>query len=634
MKDGFVKIGTAVPSLKVADCTYNAEQIVKLTTKAAEQGTLVLTFPELCVTGYSCADLFTHEALIKAAESALVKIISQTSALDTLIFVGLPVRVQGKIYNCAAAIFKGKLLALIPKKVLPNYSEFSEVRHFTPAPSATVDISFAGQVCPFGNKVIFNHSFLPELAVAAEICEDVWSQTPPSVAHCMAGATLIVNLSASPESIGKPELRRNLVTAHAARNICAYVYANCGSYESTTDAVFSGHSFICENSKVLAENLPFENKELVLADIDVKRIDSARVTQNNFVSEINPEYRYIPFDTPMVKTELTRSFTKRPFVPEDTAQREKRCSFILDMQATALAKRLRHTNAKTAVIGVSGGLDSTLAIIAAVHSMKLLGRPASDILAITMPCFGTGKRTRTNAEVLCERLGVSFDCVDIADAVKQHLADIGHDETTYDVTYENAQARERTQVLMDIANKQGGLVIGTGDLSEAALGWCTYNGDHMSMYGVNCDVPKTLIRYIVKYYADICGDEVLKNVLYDILDTPISPELVPSKAGEMSQRTEDIIGDYDLHDFFLYYFFRFGFTPEKILRIAYATFDGVFTAEHIKKTLETFIKRFFTQQFKRSCTPDGVKVGSVALSPRGALKMPSDASYAEWIKQL
>jgi len=631
MKDGFVKTGAAIPSLRVADCTYNTEKIIELVNSAAEQGVKVLAFPELSITGYSCSDLFFRETLLKSAERSLVKIAEATADLDTLIFVGLPVRISGKIYNCAAVLFKGKILGIVPKTYLPNYGEFYEARQFTAAPEDVTDIDFAGQTCPFGTKLVFESDSIEGFAVAAEICEDVWAQIPPSVSHCMAGATVIVNLSASTESVGKPEYRRDLVKMHASRNLCAYIYASSGSGESTTDSVCSGHSFIYEGKICLAENPPFGDNELILTEIDVAKLTFERSRISTFVSEKRDGYRYIKFDTKVSDTMLTRTYKKRPFLPENTEENAERSAFILEMQARALAKRIAHTYSKKAVLGISGGLDSTLALLVAVRSMEILGRPASDVLTVTLPCFGTGKRTRGNAELLCEALGTEFKVVDIAASVKQHLADIGHDENTFDVTYENAQARERTQVLMDIANAVGGIVVGTGDLSEVALGWSTYNGDHMSMYGVNCTVPKTLIRLMVGCYADTCKNEKLAAVLRDILDTPISPELVPSKPGEMSQKTEAIIGDYDLHDFFLYYFIRFGFTPEKLFRIACITFKDDFDEEYIKKTLTTFVKRFFIQQFKRSCTPDGIKVGSVALSPRGDWRMPSDASFAVWM---
>ncbi len=634
MKNGFVKFAAAIPELKIADCRYNAEKIIELAKEAADSGVLIAAFPELCVTGYSCSDIFFRETLLKAAEREIANIADELSSVDIMVFIGTPICLMSKLYNTAAVIYRGKILGIVPKTYLPNYNEFYEARQFTPAPQGVTDIKFAGQTCPFGADIVFEHASLDGLKISSEICEDIWAQNSPSVSHCMAGATVIVNLSASPESVGKPEYRRKLVCVHSSQNICGYVYASAGSAESTTDGVYSGHSFIAECGRILEENAPFENKALVISEIDVSRIIFERNKLSGYVCERNKDYRYVLFDSPIKETSLTRKFAIRPFLPSKDTDGEDRLKFILNMQAHALAKRIRHTGSKKAVIGVSGGLDSTLALIVAAETMKLLGRPTTDILSVTMPCFGTGKRTKGNAEMLCECFGTELRTVDIAASVSQHLKDIGHDENVYDVAFENAQARERTQVLMDIANSCGGIVIGTGDLSEIALGWSTYNGDHMSMYAVNCTVPKTLIRYMVGIYADICNDERLAAVLRDILDTPVSPELVPSKPGEISQKTEEIIGDYDLHDFFLYNFIRYGYTPDKLYRIASIAFEGVFTPEYIKKTLTTFIRRFFTQQFKRSCSPDGVKVGSVALSPRADLRMPSDASFDEWINDI
>jgi NAD+ synthase (glutamine-hydrolysing) len=508
------------------------------------------------------------------------------------------------------------------------------MRHFTAGGDSVEEIVYAGQSCLFGKNILFCCETIKNLVVAAEICEDVWVQTPPSITHCAAGATVIVNLSASPEAIGKAEYRADLVRIHSARLACGYVYAAAGEYESTTDLVYSGHSLVAENGVILAERQPFTEQRLVVTELDIERLAHDRRRLTDFKCENNAKYRRVAFSTRLRETELTRSFERNPFVPSDSGKRDQRCALILDMQASALAKRQRHTNSKTAVIGVSGGLDSTLALLAAVRAFDRIGKPRSDILAITMPCFGTGTRTRGNAEKLCERLGTGFECICIEEAVRRHLEDISHNSETYDVTYENAQARERTQVLMDMANKTGGIVVGTGDLSEMALGWSTYNGDHMSMYAVNCSVPKTLVRYVVGYYADITPDKALAEVLRDILDTPVSPELIPSASGELGQRTEEILGTYELHDFFLYYCVRFGYPPDKIMRIAEYTFVGVYEKDYIGKVLRTFYTRFFAQQFKRSCTPDGVKVGSVALSPRGDWRMPSDASVSAWLDRL
>lgn len=634
MKDGFIKVAAAVPELKVADCAFNADKTIELAKKTAGTGAVITVFPELGITGYTCQDLFFHDTLIKAAERETARVAAATSDLGTLIFIGVPFRRSGKIYNVAAALWRGRLLGLVPKSLIPNYGEFYEIRQFRSAKDVTETVSYAGQTCPFGTKLLFCHDHLDELTVAAEICEDVWGQMPPSVSHCAAGATVIVNLSASNELIGKAEYRRSLISQNSAHNICGYIYTSAGSGESTTDLVFAGHSMICENGAMLAEKKPFSGEEMLTADIDVKKLTFERSKNNVFRCGDDAGYTKISFGDELTETHLERTFARRPFVPENDGIRGNRCGLILDMQSVALAKRLKHTGAKTAVVGISGGLDSTLALIVAVRAMEKLGRPASDVLTVTMPCFGTGKRTRSNAEDLSLLLGTDFRCVNIAAAAEQHLHDIGHTLDNYDVTYENAQARERTQVLMDIANQTGGIVIGTGDLSEVALGWSTYNGDHMSMYGVNCTVPKTLVRYVVRHYADNCGNEKLAAVLCDILDTPVSPELVPSKPGEINQRTEDILGTYELHDFFLYYMIRAGYSHEKLYRIAKLSFAGTYDDEYIKKTLRLFCRRFFAQQFKRSCIPDGVKVGTVALSPRGDWRMSSDTSAAEWLAQL
>lgn len=634
MKDGFVKVAAVVPELRVADCSFNAQKTVEAAHEAAKRGAAVIVFPELGMTGYTCQDLFFHDTLLAAAEREVARVARETAELDPLIFIGAPMRRLGKIYNVAAAIWHGKLLGLVPKSLIPNYCEFYEARQFTPAGNETVTVDYAGMSCPFGTKLLFCHKKLPELVVAAEICEDVWGQMPPSVSHCAAGATVVVNLSASNELIGKPDYRRSLIKQNSAHNICGYVYTSAGPGESTTDLVFSGHSMICEDGSLLAERAPFSDEAILCGDIDVKKLTYSRSQNNVFRCRDDADYTKIPFGDTLAATELERKFARRPFVPDDDNVRGSRCGLILDMQSAALAKRIDHTHAKKAVVGISGGLDSTLALIVAVRAMERLSRPASDVLTVTMPCFGTGERTRGNAEELSLLLGTDFRCVDIAASAEQHLKDIGHSLDNYDVTYENAQARERTQVLMDLANQSGGIVIGTGDLSEVALGWSTYNGDHMSMYGVNCTVPKTLVRFIVRYYADTCANERLAAVLYDILDTPVSPELVPSKPGEINQRTEDILGTYELHDFFLYYMIRGGYSPDKLFRIAQLSFAGKYDDEYIKKTLTLFCRRFFAQQFKRSCIPDGVKVGTVALSPRGDWRMSSDSLAAEWLARI
>ncbi len=629
MKHGFIKVGVAAPELRVADCSFNTDKIIELAKSASEKGAHALAFPELSITGSTCGDLFFRDTLIASAEVSLARIASETSELDTLIAVGLPIRVFGKLYNCAAVLHKGEILGLIPKRDLG-----SQRRCFDQFPAdGIIAVTLAGQETILSARQIFEHASLNELKLAVEIGEDAFAVVSPSADHVRAGATVILNLAAMPESLGQPEFRKDTIRMLSARYHCAYAFANAGVGESTTDLVYSGHSFVFENGTQRAGTALFdEDMDLAIADIDVKKLSYIRSQDTSFVCEYDEDYCYPSFDTPLTETKLVRGFRPRPFVPSTLTEQNRRTVLTLKMQSAALAKRVEHTRAKSLVIGISGGLDSTLAILVCVDAMKRLGRPLTDIYAVTLPCFGTGKRTRTNAEILCERLGVSFECINIAAAVSQHLKDIGHDENTYDVTFENAQARERTQVLMDLANARGGLVVGTGDLSEVALGWSTYNGDHMSMYGVNCDVPKTFIRCMIKCYAENCPDRELASVLLDILDTPISPELVPTKDGELGQKTESLIGDYDLHDFFLYHFLHDGCEPDKLYRIACLAFDGAFTHEHIKKTLRTFVWRFFTQQFKRSCCPDGVKIGSVALSPRGAWQMPSDAVAEEWLK--
>lgn len=634
MKDGFIKSAALVPELRVADCKFNADKTIELAEKAASAGARLLVFPELGITGYTCQDLFFQSTLLNAAEREVERVMRETAGIDALIFIGTPLLNCGKLYNTAVAMYHGRMLGIIPKTLIPNYGEFYETRQFTPAPEHNETINFASQSCPFGTKLLFCHSYIKEFTVAVEICEDMWGQIPPSTYHSAAGATVIANLSASNELIGKAEYRRTLTSMTSARNICGYIYASAGCGESTTDLIFGGHSLICENGAVLAERAPLNDSEFITADIDVKMLTYKRSQNNVFICRKNDDYIRITFGNEPSDTVLERRFSCNPFVPSDDSTRHERCSLILDMQSAALAKRIKHTNARTAVVGISGGLDSTLALIVTERAMKRLGRSTHDIITVTMPCFGTGVRTRGNAEELSVLLDTDFRCVDIAAAVKQHLADIGHAEDNYDVTYENAQARERTQVLMDIANQTGGIVIGTGDLSEIALGWSTYNGDHMSMYSVNCSVPKTLIRYIVKFYADTCGNSQLVAVLNDILNTPVSPELVPSRPGEIGQRTEDILGRYDLHDFFLYYMMRCGYSPSKLYRIAKLSFAKQFDEDYIKKTLDLFCRRFFGQQFKRSCVPDGVKIGTVALSPRGDWRMSSDTSSYEWLADI
>ena len=636
MRDGFVKVAAGTPKIRVADCGYNAAQIAALMRQAAEQGVRVLALPELCLTGYTCGDLFLQDALLKGAEEALGTILKATRDLDMVTAVGLPVRCANKLYNCAAVIHQGRILGLVPKIHIPNYGEFYERRWFASgADSDDLDctMEFAGQEQAIGLSPTQTFCCnVPGLIIGVEICEDLWAPDSPSTHLAVeGGATLILNLSASDEVAGKADYRRQLVAGQSARLVCGYVYADAGEGESTTDLVFSGHNLIAENGALLAERRFASG--LTISEIDVQRLAYERRRMNTFST--GGRYAYTNyFEMEPGRTKLTRYVSPTPFVPEDVRDRAERCGEILRIAALGLKQRLEHTRARCAVIGLSGGLDSTLALLITAMAFDLLGRDRRDILAVTMPCFGTTQRTRSNAELLAQELGTSFREVNIGEAVRRHFADIGQSMDDHSVTFENGQARERTQVLMDLANQQGGLVIGTGDLSELALGWATYNGDHMSMYGVNASVPKTLVRHLVRYYADTCGDEELKQVLEDILDTPVSPELLPPREGEIAQKTEDLVGPYELHDFYLYYMLRFGFEPSKIYRLAKTAFAAKYENDVILKWLKTFCRRFFTQQFKRSCLPDGPKIGTVALSPRGDWRMPSDACATVWLKDL
>ena len=633
MKNGFVKVAAATPDIRVADVEFNTQNIINAMEEAQKNGAKILVFPELCVTGYTCSDLFDHSVLLKASRKALLEIAENTNDKDMLVFVGAPLEVNGKLYNVAAAMNQGEIIGFTTKTFLPNYGEFYEMRQFTPGPQTVREITFEGKKIPFGPQILFQAEGMEELVVAAEICEDVWSPVPPSIQAALEGATVIVNCSASDETIGKDTYRRALISGQYARLISGYIYANAGEGESTTDIVFSGHNIIAENGTVLKESSRYVN-EIIYSELDLQRITGERRKNTTFQPLDEETLVRIPFTVEETKTFLTRTFPKKPFVPSDEQTRAQRCEEILTIQAMGLKKRLAHTNARTAVVGISGGLDSTLALLVTARAFDMLGRDKKDIIAVTMPCFGTTDRTYQNACEMSKKVGATLIEVPIADAVNVHFRDIGHDPEDHSVTYENCQARERTQVLMDIANKTWGMVIGTGDLSELALGWATYNGDHISMYGVNASVPKTLVRHLVKYAADDTKDEALKNVLYDVLDTPVSPELLPPKDGDIAQKTEDLVGPYELHDFFLYFMLRFGYEPSKIFRIACMTFDGEYDKETIFKWLETFCRRFFSQQFKRSCLPDGPKVGTVALSPRGDWRMPSDACVAVWMKDL
>ena len=620
MKDGFVKVSVGTPKIRVADCVYNAEAISSMIREAEQNGAKMLALPELCVTGYTCGDLFCSDSLLDAAEAALVTAAENTG--DLLALVGAPVRFGNRLYSCAVAMNRGKIIAVVPKIFIPNYCEFYEARHFSSGEGIDGEVTIGGETVPFGAKTVFECRDMPSFAVGVEICEDLWSYLPPSTNLAAAGATVIANLSASDEIASKADFRRRLVEMQSSRLMCCYAYADAGEGESTTDLVFAGHDLIAENGSILAESR-FENR-IIYTEADVLYCTRERRRITTFPPR--PEgYRRIMFEVTKVETVLTRTYRKTPFVPGDPARRSRRCEEIITIQALGLKKRVEHTNAKSLVIGLSGGLDSTLALLISVRVMDMLDRPRTDVLGVTMPCFGTTKRTRSNAELLAERLGISFRTVDITAAVTQHFADISHDMENHNVVFENGQARERTQVIMDIANENGGLVVGTGDLSESALGWSTYNGDHMSMYGVNASIPKTLVRYLVGYFADETDDPALASTLRDILATPVSPELLPAKDGEISQKTEELVGPYELHDFFIYYFVRRGFSAEKLRRIALLTFDGTYDAETVDKWLNVFMRRFFAQQFKRSCMPDGPKVGSVSLSPRGDWRMPSDA---------
>lgn len=630
MKDGFIRVCAATPDIRVADCAYNEKNIMNLMDEAYEKQVSVLVFPELCITGYTCGDLFLQDVLLKAAQDSLRHIAAHSAGKNMLVFVGMPFMHKGKLFNVAAAICDGRLLGLVPKKNIPNYSEFYEMRHFTPGMDECVDTALGVKL---GSRLLLRCENIEELVVGAEICEDVWVACPPSTYHAQAGATLIVNCSASDETTGKDIYRRALISGQSARLVCGYIYANAGEGESTQDLVFGGQNLVCENGNVLAETQRFKNGTAI-AELDLQRLVNERRRMNTYTVNTGDDYEIVYFTLEKYDLGLTRYYARTPFVPSSKVDRDVRCEEILSIQAMGLKKRLAHTGCHNAVIGISGGLDSTLALLVTARAFDSLSIPRENITAVTMPCFGTTDRTYNNAVELTRRLGAALMEVNIKEAVRIHFRDIGQDESVHDVTYENGQARERTQILMDIANKSGGMVIGTGDMSELALGWATYNGDHMSMYGVNCSVPKTLVRHLVKYYADTCGDSSLREILEDVLDTPVSPELLPPTEGQISQKTEDLVGPYELHDFFMYYILRFGYMPHKVYRIACHAFEGEYDTQTIYRWLDTFYRRFFAQQFKRSCLPDGPKVGSVAVSPRGDLRMPSDAVRSLWLEDL
>lgn len=632
MKHGFVKVAAVTPKIKVADTIYNGQLIRSAMAETVSKGAKVVVFPELCITGYSCGDLFFQETLLLAAKEELMEIASYSKTLDAIFFIGLPYEINGKLYNMAAVVSRGSILAMVPKTYIPNYREFYEGRYFTSGAYLETELVLSnGQKVAVGTDLIFSCEELPKLKISAEICEDFWAAQAPSIAHALAGATVIANLTASNETTGKKAHRQMLIKAQSSRLICGYIYASAGEGESTQDVVFSGHNMIVENGQLLAENQCFTN-ETVYSELDVSYLEAERRVKNSF--EIEEGHVFIPFHLNVVETKLSRRIKASPFVPIENEKRFLRCKEAFMIQTMGLKKRLEHTNCQTAVIGVSGGLDSTLALLVTVNAFDQLKKDRKDIVAVTMPGFGTTDRTYENAVHMIQSLGATFLEVDIKAAVNQHFKDIGQDASIHDITYENSQARERTQILMDIANKKNGMVIGTGDLSELALGWATYNGDHMSMYGVNSSVPKTLVKYLVEYYADTCEDEKLKVILRDVLNTPVSPELLPPENGEISQKTEDIVGPYELHDFFLYYVLRKGFSPEKIYRMAKVAFDGIYEDAFVKKWLKTFFRRFFSQQFKRSCLPDGPKIGTVGISPRGDLHMPSDACSRIWLDEI
>ena len=635
MNDGFIRVAAATATVRVADCELNKDHILSLVEEALKKNVQIIVFPELCLTAYTCGDLFLQSSLMDMVTDDLKVILQALKGKDILVVLGTPLRVRSKLYNTALFIKDGRILGVVPKTNIPAYGEFYETRHFVSGPAKPVRIKVCGQETWFGANLLFQCENVPELTLAAEICEDLWVPQPPSVSHALAGATVIVNPSASDEVTGKDAYRRELVRSQSARLVCAYVYADAGIGESSTDMVFAGHDLIGENGQILAESDRFQMEDhFVYADVDVERLVSERQRLTTFHVEADPDHVQVPFTLEEKTFKLERFIDPAPFIPGNEAERSKRCEEIFSIQTTGLWKRMDHTWCNRLVVGISGGLDSTLALLVAARAIDLSGFDRSALIGVTMPCFGTTDRTYRNACALVRCLGGTLKEVNIKEAVSCHFRDIGQDMDVHDVTYENSQARERTQVLMDIANQCGGMVIGTGDMSELALGWATYNGDHMSMYGVNGGIPKTLVRHLVGYYADTCGDGQLAAILRDVLDTPVSPELIPPENGQIAQKTEDLVGPYELHDFFLYHMMRFGYRPGKIYRLAQIAFAGRYDKKTIMKWLKTFYERFFSQQFKRSCLPDGPKVGSVALSPRGDWRMPSDASRKAWVREL
>lgn len=633
-EQGFVRVGAVVPKLKVADTEFNCNEIIKQIEVASNNKIQIAVFPELCVTGYTCQDLFEQDTLLEEAEKALNKILDYTNNLDIICIIGMPIKAENQLFNTAVVIQKGKILGIVPKTFIPNYGEFYEKRWFASSKNANKkEIEILDQKVPFGIDLLFKDKENNEICFGIEICEDIWAVEPPSNKLALLGANIIFNLSASNEVIGKKEYRRDLVKMQSAKTISGYVYCSSGVNESTSDVVFSGESMIFENGSCLTNNQRFDfESNMIFTEIDTKRLANDRRKNISFMGNpVDLEYREIKINIPDNIENLTREYSKTPFVPEDKKKISEICEEILNIQSYGLAKRLLHTNINKTIIGISGGLDSALAFLVIIKAYEVLNFPKENIIAITMPGFGTTSRTHKNSIKLINEYGATFREINITKSSLQHFEDIGHDKKMKDITYENAQARERTKILMDIANEENGIVVGTGDLSELALGWCTYNGDHMSMYSVNASIPKTLVEYIIKWVADNSKEEY-KNIINDILDTPISPELLPpDENGNIEQKTEEQVGPYILHDFFLYHFLRYGAEPKKIYILACKTFKNDFKKEDIKHWLQVFIKRFFTQQFKRNCMPDGPKVGTVSLSPRGDLRMPSDASYNIWL---
>ena len=634
MNYGFVKVASATPEIRVADCAYNTDAVLALWKEADEKGCHLVAFPELVLTGATCGDLFLHKTLLDGALTGLQKLIEESKAFNSIGIVGMPLLHKGKLYNCAVPIHKGYVLSIVPKAVL------SDTRHFTAAPD--INNIYSDALCSinleetlFGARQVFVCDSAPDFTFSIGFEDDFFAPLSLAGHHALAGSNIMICLSATQEQVGRNAYLRRMVETQSAQLTCGYVFANAGTGESTTDYVYSGHNYIAENGEILAESKPFSTG-LTISEIDVSKLAQERRQNNTFplTENITGHYYHVGFDMELSTTALTRSIEPMPFIPVNDKERAERCELILSIQAEGLKKRIVHSYASTAVIGISGGLDSTLALLVTVRAMDLLNRPHTDIVAVTMPCFGTTDRTRSNAEILCQELGVTFRTVDIGNTVKAHFADIGHDFNDHSVTFENGQARERTQVLMDIANQVNGMVVGTGDLSELALGWATYNGDHMSMYGVNGSIPKTLVRHIVHHIAKTCDNENLSTTLLDILDTPVSPELLPAQDGEIAQKTEDLVGPYELHDFFLYHAIRWACSPKKIYYLAQQAFQGQYDNATILHWLRTFFRRFFTQQFKRSCLPDGPAVGSVGLSPRGGWQMPSDAVSALWLAEI